>query len=459
MREQGRSTKGGHAAVRKRTHQLLFRSAVFLLFVLLLLCVGWAPAEPDAGEQVIAGSGGAPLALPHSPLFLSATGTRVGLEPSSLKLEVGDVVTVSVLVHDAVDLYGFVLTMSFDPNVIQIVDTDPSREGINVSWGDFLVPSQTPLNICDNVTGTIKAAASQVYLPPRSGSGRLISVIFEAVGAGDVAFRFEEVALSDDQGMLPDTEILPHTHTVTGPTPTPTPTSGPTLTPGPSPTPYFCLDPQLLELRQGDTGEMVIRTSSVEGLGGVTVYLNWDAGLIEVVDADPLKDGVQVLPGDLFLGYDTEQPPDGNRADKTAGQLLYILSLSTGPGVDGQWSVATVRFHALENGVCAVEFAAGTKMASWETGDIPTGWIDGQVRVADQTATPTATPTAAATSSGTVPAAGTSTPTVTPQSTSSPSPTPTGVGTVSQPTPTTEAAERLRFPIIMKGYTGLPGGL
>jgi hypothetical protein len=184
-----------------------------------------------------------------------------------------------------------------------------------------------------------------------------------------------------------------------------------------SPTPYYYLDPPLLELPPGGTGQVTIRTSAVEGLGGVEVHLRWDPALVEVLDTDLATPGVQIEPGNLFLGYATYRPPHGNEANNAAGTLIYALSL-TGEqvGVNGAWSVARITFHAKSSGTTVLAFYGDTLMANPQTGDIPCGWVDGQVRVLEPTPTPTDTPT------------------ITP--TPSPTDTPTPVPTVPTPTPT-----------------------
>ncbi len=70
-----------------------------------------------------------------------------------------------------------------------------------------------------------------------------------------------------------------------------------------SPTPYFYLDPPIVQLVPGSDGQVLIRTSYVESLRAVQVFLHWNPNLAEVVDMDPIQEGVQAEPGDLFAGY------------------------------------------------------------------------------------------------------------------------------------------------------------
>lgn len=197
-------------------------------------------------------------------------------------------------------------------------------------------------------------------------------------------------------------------------------------------TPYFYLDPQSLVLGAGQTGEMAIRTSYVEGLGGAEVHLRWDPAVVQVVDANPALPGTQVLEGDLFDGYNTIRPQQGaNAVDNVTGELAYAIALVGTSGLTGQWTVAVITFQAGISGSTIVEFYGDTLMANPTTGDILSGWQDGDVTVIANTPTLTATPTHTATPTGTLTPTATLEPTL-----PSPTQTPTTQPTMPPPTAT-----------------------
>jgi hypothetical protein len=141
---------------------------------------------------------------------------------------------------------------------------------------------------------------------------------------------------------------------------------------------------------------MNIRTSYVEDLGGVEVHLQWDPEILEVMDAIPAEEGVQILPGDLFEGHNTFRPPNGNSVDNGEGQLVYVVSLVEGrSGVSGEWSVAVATFRAKGKGATSLTFYGDTLMANASIGNILSDAVGGRVHVAEPTHTPspTATPT------------------------------------------------------------------
>ncbi|HEY77309.1 MAG TPA: hypothetical protein G4O00_14225, partial [Thermoflexia bacterium] len=63
------------------------------------------------------------------------------------------------------------------------------------------------------------------------------------------------------------------------------------------------LEPEALTLQPGETGEVIVRIEGVTDLAGAEVHLEYDADLLEVVDADPGTEGVQIGHGG-FLAAD-----------------------------------------------------------------------------------------------------------------------------------------------------------
>jgi hypothetical protein len=366
----------------------------------MLLVLGAAPwVAANASSQ-----GNRPITLGGAS---ASDSTTVALSPATLTLLEGQSATVQVWVYDVVDLGGFDIRLRFDPSVVRVLDAE--HDGVNVLLGDLTEHFFPVLNGCDNAVGTIAVAAAQTGNNPVSGDGVLFSMQFQAIAVGDAALRFESVDLADPSGIMMGRELNTQVFTVVDSTPTPTATATaqpsatpsvsatlsptPSVTPTTSPTPYFYFEPQILEVGPGGTGQMDIRTSWVDGLGGVEVHVRWNPACLQVVDADPLLPGTQILPGDLFTGHNTYQPINGHVVDDVAGELTYALALVAPQSLAGQWTVARITWQALGAGVCPVEFFGNTKMAASETGDVPSAWIDGEVRIVPPTPTPTLVPT------------------------------------------------------------------
>lgn len=448
-------------------------SARYLGLAILLLAVTMLLAGllgmPESDQSSVSADSAARRAsrarnLPQSAGLLNAA-VRVEFDPPYLQLTPGQIVTVAVNAFDVVNMTGYELHLAFDPTVLAVVDMAPTQPGINVAPGAFF-PAISPWgqNECDNIAGTIDAAFMAEPVSPHSGSGRLITITFQAIASGNAAVRFDQVFFADENSFSIDTNPVNPIYVVLGngpdttvtasvtPTQTPTPTTTQvdgdatptgtvTVMPTPAGTPYYYLNPRTREIGQGETADVEIRTSFVEELWGVQVHLSWDPTLVRVVDADPERSGVQIAPGDLFEGQQTIQVigANGNLVDNDAGTLQYVLALSQGQVAhDGAWHVATIRFQAIGDGACGLVFdVENTLMSHLLTGDILCGVQNGEIRVVQATSTPTLTPTVTDTPTITATPTDTPEPTIVP-----PTETPTATATLTlTPTPTIPAGE------------------
>ena len=168
-----------------------------------------------------------------------AQGTTVVVDPASAEVAVGATTAVNLRIESVSELYGFEVHLTFNPALLEVVDADPSKAGVQVQPGTFLSSDIVAQNDVDQVAGKVDFAASQMApSEPVSGNGVLITVTFrgKAGGASDINFG---VLLSDRDGRAINTSTRGGRVTVTGPTPTPTntPVPGSTPTPVPSVTP------------------------------------------------------------------------------------------------------------------------------------------------------------------------------------------------------------------------------
>jgi LysM repeat protein len=179
------------------------------------------------------------LVIAGLPVFytLAAT-TDAKLLPGTQSLDVGQMTTVTLRVENVQDLYGYQVTINFDPALLEVIDADPGKPGVQVGLGTFISPDYVPQNTADNNAGTIECVVSQVA-PSTSanGSGALLTISFRGKSAGLSSIQLNPLILASAQG----TEIPANIHNATisvgstGPTATPTPTT-PAATPTPTPT-------------------------------------------------------------------------------------------------------------------------------------------------------------------------------------------------------------------------------
>ena len=163
----------------------------------------------------------------------------VRVMPATLTLPVNGVSDVAVEVVDVEGLYGFDLTLTFDPAVVEVVDANPNKDGVQVSFGTFLEPGLSARDSADNTTGTVRYAMTQLNpSEAKDGTGTLVVIKLRGKAAGSSQLAVSAVALaSRDATEIPST-AQPGQVTVTStggnqPTTTPIPTQAP---PTPFPT-------------------------------------------------------------------------------------------------------------------------------------------------------------------------------------------------------------------------------
>jgi hypothetical protein len=105
----------------------------------------------------------------------------------------GDTASTELRVEDVTNLYGVEMQLTFDPTLVEVVDANPSKPGIQIQPGDFLSPDWLLDNTADNANGSIDYALSQWDpSPPKSGSGVLAVITWrgKAVGTSPVHFTY-----------------------------------------------------------------------------------------------------------------------------------------------------------------------------------------------------------------------------------------------------------------------------
>jgi len=136
------------------------------------------------------------------------TGTAVVRpDPATLTIAAGQTQTVAVVVVGVVDLYGIDVRASFDPALIEIVDDDPARDGVQLTPGTIPQPDFVALNAADNAAGTLRYATTQVNpTPPVSGDGVVFTLQVRGKAVGVSPLHIDLVEMANRSG-----ELLPVT--------------------------------------------------------------------------------------------------------------------------------------------------------------------------------------------------------------------------------------------------------
>ena len=148
-----------------------------------LVILGALLLTPLSALQAARGSGGAALAGWDQPVW-------VWLEPSSKEVAMDETFTVAVKVGIAPGINGAQYRLHFDPNVLTVVDADPSRPGTQIGSAELFQKRRPNIweasNSVDLTAGVISYAIVIVADQPVNGPGEL----------GLITFRGKERGLS-----------------------------------------------------------------------------------------------------------------------------------------------------------------------------------------------------------------------------------------------------------------------
>lgn len=154
---------------------------------------------------------------------------------------------------------------------------------------------------------------------------------------------------------------------------------------------------------EGQTTMVEVRIENVQNLYALDIRLSFDPAVVEVADADPAEDGIQVRPGDLLSVDFTVK----NVADNDQGTVWVALTqLNPSEPVSGSGTAFVITFKGKRQGSTSPITITYQKIVT-RTGDvIPASMENGEIRVVAATqgsVTPTQLPPQLTPSSPTVP--------------------------------------------------------
>lgn len=188
----------------------------------------------------------------------------VKVDPAQTTIALGQQVTVFIKIDNVTDLVGGEIHMTFNANVLEVLDADPNTDGVQISNGGMLVADFSGQNEADNVNGRIDFGIQQINRSAVTGSGTFAVINFRGKAAGDSPVTFIAIPSATTGVNLVNSAQLAISHTTqsgsvsvspgTGtPSPSPTPTNTPTPGPSPTPTPIGTGTPGKHIVRAGET--------------------------------------------------------------------------------------------------------------------------------------------------------------------------------------------------------------
>jgi Cohesin domain len=158
----------------KQASQRTVVPSVLMAVALVILALGLWPAAASANPQAV-----------------------VRPDPLSLGLRSGGEGSLSIRVDNVESMYGLEVHLTFDPNVVQVVDSDPSKAGVQLKPGDWLKGGFIAVNKADNAKGTIDYAITLLNpAPPVSGSGVVATITFQAKNSGTSPLKIIKAILA-----------------------------------------------------------------------------------------------------------------------------------------------------------------------------------------------------------------------------------------------------------------------
>ena len=135
------------------------------------------------------------------PLARSQGAAVIRPDPALLEIGPGQTARVDIVLENAQDVYAIDLRLKYDPAVIEVLDADPAKEGVQAAPGAFLKPDFVVRNTADNTAGTLQYVITQVNpTAPASGTGVVLAFQVRGRQAGETPITFESVEMADRRG-------------------------------------------------------------------------------------------------------------------------------------------------------------------------------------------------------------------------------------------------------------------
>ncbi|MCB0177501.1 MAG: N-acetylmuramoyl-L-alanine amidase [Anaerolineae bacterium] len=191
------------------------------------------------------------------------------------------------------------------------------------------------------------------------------------------------------------TETPTETPTATATLPTDTPTSTPTVTSTPTDTPtptatvpagpilLVAPSSQVLPICSAQ-GTTTVDVEDVSNLQALQLDLVYDPNVVQVIDADPGRDGVQVTVNSIFSGGFIAR----NEVNTTTGRITFAATLLGSGSINGAQNILTIDWKPQAAGTTALELE-NVILANGQGQAIASSSLDGAIEVSDSCASAT----------------------------------------------------------------------
>ena len=156
------------------------------------------PEPSDPFTSPIVTFGETPTPAPDDE---SAYPPSVYFNPSTATLGVGETVTLEVWAESATMMESIRLELSFSQDVVDIVDANPDRDGVQIGTGALMEPAQVATNeVTVGDSGRIVYEVQRESQGSGAGNGVVASITVVGLAAGGSPLQFEQVTALDGAG-------------------------------------------------------------------------------------------------------------------------------------------------------------------------------------------------------------------------------------------------------------------
>ena len=153
------------------------------------------PGQPGSPPATAPPATAPPATAPPAPPAQAPAGNaRVTFVPSQTNAQINDTVTVSLMVENAADLAATPMQIRFDPKVLRL--NDVVRGNLLTSDGQQVAFSKNILNDTGEASVNITRFPSTGGV---SGSGSIVTLVFQAIGRGDTVVTAPQLTLRNSQ--------------------------------------------------------------------------------------------------------------------------------------------------------------------------------------------------------------------------------------------------------------------
>ncbi len=125
----------------------------------------------------------------------------VRLDPPSLTLRPGETGQVTVWVDNVANMVGAEIHLTYNPDLVEVVDADSETQGVQVAHGEFMMADFVAQNLADASIGNIDyAVASMPPHEPSTGSGPLTIITLRGRQDGEAMLTVQNVLLAATGG-------------------------------------------------------------------------------------------------------------------------------------------------------------------------------------------------------------------------------------------------------------------